>query len=46
MHILATAMKELETCDGFFKLLSELFLGEKLTKHMKYFNWDRELDPQ
>jgi len=39
-------MKDLKTCDGFFKLLSELFLGERLTKHMKYFNRECELDSQ
>jgi len=34
----------LKACDGYFKLLSELFLGERLTKHTKYFNWECELD--
>jgi len=39
-------MKDLKTCDGLFKLLSELFLGERLIKHMKYFNRECKLDSQ
>jgi hypothetical protein len=34
----------MKACDVIFKLLSELFLGERLTKHMKYFNRECELD--
>ena len=37
-------MKDFKICDCFFKLMSELFLGERLTTHMKYFNRECELD--